>query len=92
MSRFGPVIKKEANRIEEQLEREFARDPLANATFSLDQPSRWEIREAELRDSSCVFQLLRNASKSSNEEVSARAKDVFLKFEPPFKGTFSLDD
>jgi len=86
------AIKKEANRIEEQLEREFAGDLLADGTFSVDQPSRWDIREAELRDFSCVFQLLRNASESSNEEVSARAKDVFLKFEPPLNATFSLDD
>jgi hypothetical protein len=85
------IIKKEAKQIEETLSTEFANDPLANAKIHFDVETRWEIREEELRNSSCVFQLFRESIKSSNVEVSARSKDVFRHL-PPFKFSFLMDD
>lgn len=79
------VVKEEVLRIEEQLEQEFADDIFATLSLDVDKPSRWAIREAELRDSSCVFQLLNEANKSSDAEVKGRAQNVIDKYVDEFE-------
>ena len=52
-----------------------------------------EARRKELEERSCVFQLLREALKSSDPEVRARAKDAVRPPPSPLdEAIFSLED
>lgn len=81
------IVKRELVRIDNQVRQEF---PII---FTFDQYNEIDARIKELEEKSCVFQLLRQAVKSSDAEVRGRAKDAVLPPPSPLDGAiFSLED
>ena len=81
------IVKKELVRIENEIREEF---PII---VNFEQFDEIEARRKELEEESCVFQLLREAVKSSDAEVRARAKDAVRPAPSPLdEAIFSLED
>jgi hypothetical protein len=81
------IVKKELVRIENKIREQF---PII---VNFEQFDEIEARRKELEERSCVFQLLREALKSSDPEVRARAKDAVRPPPSPLdEAIFSLED
>jgi hypothetical protein len=81
------IVKKELVRIDNQVRAQF---PIIT---DFAQYGEIEARMKELEEKSCVFELLREAVKSSDAEVRARAKDAVRPPPSPLDGAiFSLED
>ena len=81
------LVKKELVRIENKIREQFP------VIVNFEQFDEIEARRKELEERSCVFQLLREALKSSDPEVRARAKDAVRPPPSPLdEAIFSLED
>lgn len=81
------IVKKELVRIDNQVREQI---PII---FNFEQYAEIDARIKELEEKSCVFQLLREAVKSSDAEVRPRAKDAVRPPPSPLdEAIFSLED